>query len=342
MSVGETTPDLAALSLRSSRFRREREADWRALEALLARIERGGARRLSTDEMIALPRRYRSALSALSVARETSLDKGLTDYLEALCTRAYFAVYGNRARLGERVAAFFRTGWPTAARAMWRETVASAAFLFLGALAAYLLVGSDPDWYYSLVGDTAQGRTPAASTEELRAGLYDGEDASGLAVFAAFLLSNNARVAILAFALGFAFCVPTVALLIYNGAVLGAFFALYASRDLGFELGGWLLIHGVTELLAIILGGAAGLKIGWAIAFPRARSRLGAAAHAGQEAGAAIAGVVVMLAIAALIEGYGRQLITSDAVRYAIAGVSAVIWAAYLYTPRMAEADGDA
>ena len=340
MSETATQEDqLAALSLRSSRFRREREADWRELERLLARIERGGAQRLSTDEMIALPRRYRAALSALSVARETSLDKGLTDYLEALCTRAYFAVYGNRVRLTERLGHFFRYGWPTATRAMWRETLASAAFLLLGALAAYLLVGSDPDWYYSLMGDMAQGRSPASSTEELRAGLYDGGEADGLAVFAAFLLSNNARVAILAFALGFAFCVPTVALLVFNGAILGAFFALYVSRDLGVELGGWLLIHGVTELLAIVLGGAAGLKIGWAIAFPGPLSRVGAAAKAGREAGAAVAGVVVMLAIAALLEGFGRQRITSDAVRYGIAATSAVIWGLYLYVPRR-PADG--
>ena len=332
--AAERTDGLAALSLRSSRFRAEREADWRALEGLLARIERGGARRLSTDEMIALPRHYRSALSALSVARETSLDKGLTDYLEALCTRAYFAVYGNRERLSERLAHFFREGWPRATRAMWRETVAAAAFTLLGALAAYLLVGSDPDWYYSLVGEMAQGRTPASSTESLRDGLYHDGDADGLGVFAAFLLSNNARVAILAFALGFAFCVPTVALLIYNGAILGAFVALYASRDLGLELGGWLLIHGVTELLAIVLGGAAGLKIGWAIAFPGRLSRLGSVAEAGREAGAAVAGVVVMLAVAALLEGFGRQLITSDLARYGIAVGSALVWAIYLYAPR--------
>ena len=342
MTNAVQTDDLAALTLRSSRFRAEREAGWAELERLLARIERGGAQRLSTDEMIALPRLYRSALSALSVARETSLDKGLTDYLEALSTRAYFAVYGNRQRLTRRIGHFFAYGWPAAVQSMRRETLASAAFMTLGAVAAYLLVASDPDWYYSIMGDMAQGRTPASSTEELRETLYHDGEKTGLSVFAAFLLSNNARVAILAFALGFAFCVPTVALLVFNGAALGAFLALFVSRGLGFELVGWLMIHGVTELLAIVLGGAAGLKIGWAIAFPGRRTRLGAAAKAGREAGAAIAGVVVMLAIAALLEGFGRQLITSDLARYAIAGFTAVLWGVYLYAPREAPGSGDA
>lgn len=330
----EAEARLAALTLRSSRFRAEREADWRELEGLLAQVERGGAGRLSVEEMVRLPRAYRAVLSALSVARETSLDKGLTDYLEALSTRAYFAVYGNRERLPARLAAFLTRGWPEAVQSMRRETLASAAFLFGAALAGFLLVSGDHGWYDTLMGGSAQGRSFATPAEALRDGLYHEAGASGLAAFAASLLSNNALVAILAFALGFAFCAPTAVLLVLNGAVLGAFVALYVEKGLGFELGGWLLIHGVTELLAIVLGGAAGLKIGWAMAFPGPLSRVGAAARAGREAGAAVAGVVLMLVVAALLEGFGRQLITSDGARYAIAGGSALFWAAYLYLPR--------
>ena len=323
-----------APALRSARFRREREADWKRLEDLLARIERGGAASLTASEVIALPRAYRATLSALAVARETSLDRSLTEYLEALSTRAYFAVYASKVPVRRRLAGFFLHGWPDAVRGLWRETLASFLITVLGALAAYLLVAGDPDWYYSLVGDMAQGRTPATSTEALRDGLYHDEGASGLASFAAFLLNNNARVAIFAFALGFAFCVPTAALLLYNGAILGAFLALYVSRNLGVELGGWLLIHGVTELFAILLAGAAGLRIGWAVAFPGALTRLGAAAQAGREAAAVVAGVVLMLMLAALIEGFGRQLITSDVARYAIASTTALLWGLYFYAPR--------
>nr|WP_246408578.1 stage II sporulation protein M [Parvularcula dongshanensis] len=287
--------------------------------------------------MIALPRAYRAALSALSVARETSLDKGTTDYLEALCTRAYFAVYGNKEKLSSRLYGFFAEGWPSAVRALWRETLVSLVLSLLGVAVAYLLVSSDADWYYSFMpGELAGGRSPASSTESLREGLYHDGGASGLSVFAAFLLSNNARVAIFAFALGFAFCVPTVALLIYNGCALGAFYALYVERGLGVELTGWLFIHGVTELFAIVLAGAAGLKIGTALAFPGACSRLDAAAEAGRQAAGVIAGVVVMLAIAALLEGFGRQLVTSDLARFAIAGVTAVLWGTYFYAPRPA------
>jgi len=66
-----------------------------------------------------------------------------------------------------------------------------------------------------------------------------------------------------AFALGFAFCIPTAFLLMYNGFALGAFVAVFSDKALGFEVGGWLIIHGATEIFAIILAGAAGLHIGF-------------------------------------------------------------------------------
>ncbi|MEL7454279.1 MAG: stage II sporulation protein M, partial [Pseudomonadota bacterium] len=144
-------------------------------------------------------------------------------------------------------------------------------------------------------------------------------------------------VALFAFALGFMFGAPTAFLLIYNGVVLGAFYALFWSRGLGYELTGWLLIHGVTELFAIVLSGAAGFMIGGSVAFPGRKSRLASARDAGQSAAMVAVGAMVMLFFAALLEGFGRQLINSDTVRYAIAGTTFVIWMAYFYLPRRTE-----
>src|SRR5690606_39026738 len=96
--------------------------------------------------------------------------------------------------------------------------------------------------------DLAQGRDPSASAAALREVLYDGDDSDPLATFAAFLFTHNSQVALFAFALGFAFAVPTALLLVYNGLMLGAFMAIYVQKGLGLALGGWLMIHGSTEL----------------------------------------------------------------------------------------------
>ncbi len=326
---------MAEPELKSARFRREREGDWRRLERLLQRLEREPVSRLSDEDLLAIPVLYRATLSALSVARETSLDRSLLEYLEGLSARAYFLVYGARSSLGARLVRFFAQDWPAAARALWRETVLSAAMLVGGAAVAAWLYAVDVDWYFAFVPrQYAQGRDPTATAAALRDILYSHAHGGMLQVFAAFLFTHNAEIAVLAFALGFAFGVPTALLVFANGCTLGAMLALYASHGLLLPLGGWLMIHGVTELSATVLAGAAGFRIGWALAFPGEQTRLEAAALAGRQASTLMAGVLVMLLVAGGLEGIGRQVITGDLARYAIAALSAVGWAAYLYAPR--------
>lgn len=313
-------------------FRVERERDWVQLDALVTLVERGGVRRLSDDDLLTLPALYRATLSALSVARETSLDRALTLYLEALSARAYFVIYGVRTSPTSRLRSFFLDAWPRAVRALWGETLVAAALLFGGALTGYLLVAHDPSWYAALIPpEMAGGRTPASSTASLRATLYDTSGHNWLGAFAAFLFTNNARVAIMAFALGFAFGVPTALLLVSTGAMGGALVALFVGHGLGVALGGWLLIHGTTELFAVIVAGAAGFHIGKALVLPGRSARIAAAAIAGRTAATAMAGVVVMLAVAGLLEGIGRQVIHGEAARYAIAAAALVGWLGYFY-----------
>ncbi len=328
-------PDLAPLPADSRRFRAAREGEWRRLESILARAEKGSLRTLSDEDLLALPILYRGALSSLSVARETSLDLELVTYLEALCARAYFFVYGVRTNAGRRIADFFVRDWPAAVRGLWKETLASLLLMLVGALAGYLLVSTDPTWFDSFVPpDLAADRDFNASREALRQTLYHDEGANGLGVFATMLFTHNSQVAMLCFALGFAFGVPTAMLIVHNGSMLGAFMALFESRGLGFEMGGWLIIHGTTELFAIVLAGAAGFRIGWSVVFPGEMTRIAAAARAGRAAAIVMGGVVVMLLCAGLLEGFGRQLVTDDLTRYAVGLSMLALWLGYFYIPR--------
>ena len=325
---------MAELRLKSQRFRQEREQDWLRLERIMEKIERGGPGSLTDEEILAVPVLYRSTLSSLSVARATSLDSSVIAYLETLAARAYFFVYGARSTLSSRLASFFTRDWPNAVKSVWRETIVSTVLFFIGIGVAWALVAHDPDWFYAFVpADYAAGRDPTASAKTLRDMLYDKGEGS-LSVFAAFLFTHNAQISIFAFALGFAFGIPTAVLEVYNGTTAGALFAVYAEKGLAFELLGWLLIHGVTELFACWLAGAAGFRIGWAIAFPGDRTRMQAALEAGRTGATVMGGAVVMLFIAGLLEGFGRQLITSDEARYGIAAATALMWGLYFYGPR--------
>ncbi|GAA4760956.1 stage II sporulation protein M [Stakelama sediminis] len=311
-------------------FRAEREADWHELERLLDIVEKKSPRRLSSDELLALPRLYRATLSALSIARETSLDAAMIAYLEGLSTRAYFILYGCREPWTKQVAGFFRHGWPAAVRSLLPEILVATILFFAAALAAYHLVRAEPAWYGAIIPDAfAAGRDMEASTAFLRDSLYGAPKQSGLEIFATALFTHNAQISILAFALGFAFAVPTVLLLAQNGAMLGAMFAVYVPHGLGWGLLGWLSIHGTTEISAIILASAAGMHIGRAVAFPGRQRRLEAAAQAGRKAALVMIGVVLMLMVAGMLEGFARQLIRADEARFAVAGTMLLIWVSY-------------
>jgi uncharacterized membrane protein SpoIIM required for sporulation len=324
--------DLAALH--SRRFRHEHEDDWRRLERILARIEKGSLKQLSESEIISLPVLYRSTLSSLSTARAISLDRALVDYLESLSARAYFAVYGVRKSSAEMVLGFFLRDWPRAVRSLWRETVVAAGIFILATVVAFGLVMGDIGYFNGFMPTArAQGRTPDAPVKVLNEALKHDSSKDPLATFASYLFTHNAQVSFSVFALGVLCCVPSALMLAQNAVELGALGAVYARAGLGVDFFGWILIHGVTELSAIILAAAAGFRLGWVVLFPGERARLTALKQEARVSATVMMGVVVMLLVAGLLEGLGRQLIQATLTRYAVAAATLVGWGVYFYAP---------
>ena len=322
---------MQALKLKSVEFRREREASWEELERLIGIIEKKTVRALAPAELARLPVLYRAALSSLSVARAISLDRNVIRYLESLTGRAYFCVYGVKRSLREALADFFLRRFPGAAARFRWYLVLSALMMVLGTLVGFALTMQDENRFYSFVAaDYADGRGPTASTRELLEPLYHEESvAETLTAFATFLFTHNAKIGILAFALGFLAGVPALILVFQNGLLLGAFGALYHQRGLSLDFWAWVMPHGVTELFAVVVCGGAGLVIGQALLFPGEHTRLQNLALRGRDAGQLVLGGVVMFFVAGLIEGIFRQTVQSIPLRLSVAGGSALLWIAF-------------
>ncbi len=322
----------ASDDLKSAQFRREREPGWHELERLLEQLDKSGPKALSSSDLTRLPILYRATLSSLSVARNVSLDRNLIDYLESLAARAYFRIYGPKTHLSGVLYDYVATALPQAVRRLrWHITLA-AFLLILGTLCGYLLTTANQDWFYTLSeADMVDTRSPAASTDALRDSLYQPPPTTKdwLAVFGSSLFYHNSKIALLCFALGFAFGVPTFLLILSNGLMLGAFIALYAGRGLGVDVLGWLAIHGTTELTALVIASGAGFALAEALLFPRALSRLDNLAQRGRQAGLVALGAVIMLLVAGGLEGLGRQLILDTDTRFAIGGGAFLFWLGY-------------
>ena len=334
-SISSSQTAIEAAALRSDRFRLEREADWQRLEQIVRKAESGRLRKLSDDDLMALPVLYRTVASSLSIARETSLDAATLAYLEGLAQRAWFIVYGPRTSLASWFGRFLRGGLSASVRAIWLDLLIALAAMIAGAAVGWLLVASDPEWYHAIVpGQFADSRVPGASREVLLKTIFGNQEQDGISAFAAYLFSNNAQVSILAFALGFAFGIPSLMLLVQNLATLGAMLWLYHGQGLAVDFMGWLSVHGTTELFAILLAGGAGLHIGRSMAFPGERTTMEAAAQAGRRSAQVMTGVILMLVIAAMLEGFARQLVDNTPGRFALGGFMLAFWLAYFFAYR--------
>jgi uncharacterized membrane protein SpoIIM required for sporulation len=108
---------------------------------------------------------------------------------------------------------------------------------------------------------------------------------------------------------------------------------LYHGQGLTLDLIGWLSVHGTTELFAILLAGGAGIhrpRDG----LSRRRDSAGSGGCGRRRAAQVMAGVVFMLIVAALLEGFARQLVDITSTRLALGGFMLVFWCGYFFVWR--------
>ena len=320
------------MEMRSVAFRKKGEGTWRKLEHLLTKAEKQGLAALTPQELNDLVQTYRLTCSSLYVARTISLDVSLHQYLEHLVTRGYLIIYCSKPSHEGAVRHFFFRQFPALVRKNWPYLATAFAILLLGILTGWIFVAQLPEHYYSILDpEIAQGRTPTTPRNQLEASLRSGrgQPPEALTYFASRLFTHNTKVGFLCFALGILFGIPTLYLLFYNGATLGAMSWVFHTKGLAVPWWAWILPHGITEFLAILLCATAGLMIGVALIRGGEYGRLYEIRQTGREAGLIVMGSVVLFFLAGVIEGYFRQLDLPDGPRYMLALATLLWWIYY-------------
>jgi len=122
--------------------------------------------------------------------------------------------------------------------------------------------------------------------------------------------------------------VGSIFFLAFNGAFGGAIAGYLTGRGLGPTFYSFIVTHAAFELTAIVLAGAAGLRIGHALLAPGRQTRVQSLVGASRESVVLLYGITAMLVIAAAIEAFwssARWL--PSPVKY---GVAALCWIAVL------------
>ncbi len=314
-----------------SDFIKKHKEEWDQLEILLKKAK-SSVRFLSVEELEDLDRLYRKTTVTLSQVSSRTNDAPLIRYLNDLTARAHSVIYLPPQRnTAGKIRHFFLTSFPLALAQNFKYITIAFLLFMVGGLAGYFLVLEDPINAHAIfpAGET---RLPGSSREQLLSILRGGRDETGgeKAIFGSFLFTHNVKVGLLCLATGILAGIPCFWLLIYNGMVLGAFFAIHHNASIYIESWAWILPHGITEIGAILICGAVGLRLGAAVIAPGKYARAEKIVMIGKESVPIIYGISLMLIFAALVESYLRQSNLSDSGRFVFAGTTLVFWIVYI------------
>lgn len=306
-------------------FVQRRSPDWQELDALLARASRRGIRSLDPAQVDRLGSLYRALGTDLAYA-QGRYDAQLVEYLNRNIARAHAYVYAPTAQSGwNRIARFYAVDFPLEVRRSIILIAMCAALTVASAVMAYTVTRTHPDDVYAFL--PAQ-LVPA----HIRKSLHDSNFAFVAAqapMMSAFIITNNVKVAMTAFAGAATLGALTIYIIALNGLMLGALGAAFTNAGFGTDF--WITIspHGVIELTAIQIAGAAGLLIAGGVLTPGRLRRKDAIALGARRAAVLFLGVVSMLLVAGTIEGFISPQRWPMDVRGAIGAISAILLLCY-------------
>ncbi|MCP2294856.1 putative membrane protein SpoIIM, required for sporulation [Nocardia amikacinitolerans] len=292
---------------------------WDRLDQLSRRRKLTGA---ESDELVALYRRTSQQLARL---QSHSPDPELIAGLSALLARARGRVLGTKADTWGEIAHFFTHRFPAAVYRAW-PWWASVAALFVAVtagLAIWIEGSGRARELLGISGDNSAITAPGGAFET-----YYTEHPND--AFAAQVWTNNAWVAAIALFTG-VLILPAVYLLFMNALNVGITAGLMAEADRLDSFFGFILPHGTLELTAVFVAGGAGLKLGWTLIDPGRLSRIEAVARQGRATATIALGLVGVLFVSGLLEGFVTPSPLPAPVRIGIGFAAEALFFAYVF-----------
>jgi len=270
-------------------------AEWDRLEHLVKRAS--SPRRLSGAEVDELVELYQRTATSLSVVQSASPDPALVGRLSSLVARARAAVTGGRQAVWRDAALFLREGFPALCyRTRWWWAAAAVFFLVVSFGWGSYIAGS-PEAQLAV----APPETVRQLVQEDFESYYSSAPAQD---FAARVFTNNAYIAAQAILFGVLLGLPVLWVLYQNAVNVGVAGGLMAANDRTGLFFGLILPHGLLELTAVFVASGLGLKLGWTVVDPGMRTRSRALAEEGRAVVLGALGLVVVLLVSGLIEGF--------------------------------------
>ena len=315
----------------SSRWVERRRPHWNRLEALVDKGRRGVST-FAHEELRELALLYRQTAADLAVAREHRADAQLAAYLNGLLGRAHNLVYSAAPAEPRGILTFYTRTFPRIFRETAIYTAVATALFLIGGVAGAVLCALDPGFERFLLGgemmDTIERRQ-----------MWTHSILAVKPLASSAILTNNLSVSFTAFAMGITAGVGTAWMMLFNGLMIGVVGAACARSGMSLSLWSFLVPHGALELPAIFIAGGAGLLLGRALVAPGLLTRRDALRSYGGTAVRLLLGVIPLLVIAGVIEGFVSPVPMNPVIKFVIGGALLVLLGLYLFAigPRTAD-----
>jgi uncharacterized membrane protein SpoIIM required for sporulation len=277
-------------------FETSNEPHWAELERAVKLPDK----RLNPEGFLML---YRTCCEHLALAQARDFPTPVIERLSIVTARAHQIVY-RQSDLGlARISHTLINDFPTMVRAHRGYVLVAALLLLVPTLALGIAVYHRPELILTLV----DSRT-AADFEHM----YDPsgpaigrlrDSGSNWAMFG-FYIMNNIGIAFQCYVTGLLFGIGTVWYLLFNGSFGGAIGGYIVSLGYGGTFFPFIATHSAFEITAIVLCGAAGLRVGRSVLLPGRLPRVQSLQIAARETSFIVFGSAVMLVIAAAIEAF--------------------------------------
>jgi uncharacterized membrane protein SpoIIM required for sporulation/uncharacterized RDD family membrane protein YckC len=303
---------------------------WDEFRTLADRAASHGLDSFAAAELPDFAARYREVAADLARARTYRAEPPVLARLERLVAAGHNALYRDERRSVHRVWQFIVEECPAGIIEARRSVALGFLTFLLPGIAGFLLLRERPALADEILPQVVLERAEAGS-ERQRAGrgYYEAKEGDR-PMMASSIMTNNINVAFNCFASGIFAGVGSLVLLGYNGLAMGAISGHFANRGLLGYLWTFVVGHGVLELFAIWVSGAAGFLLGRALIAPGELTRGEALVLAGRLAVRMVGAVILLLIVAGLIEGFVSASTEPLAFRLAVSGASLLFLALYL------------
>jgi len=264
---------------------------------LVDRSNKGGISALDHRELQELGLLYRQTASDLATVREDVTSNQLSFYLNQLLGRAHNLIYMGHKQKISGIVRFYTQTFPQVFRETFRQSLLAFLIFAVTGIATWAVTIYDPTFAHRLLG-------PQMMETIEKKEMWTQSIVTIKPLAASSIMTNNLSVSFATFAMGITAGIGTIWMMIINGMLIGVIGAATWQAGMALQLWSFVAPHGVLELPAIFIAGGAGLEIARGMLFPGLLPRRESLALAGGRAARLVLGIVPMLIIAGIIEGF--------------------------------------